>query len=300
MAAISCKEVIVDSSGQELVEHGTSEFPIAYYQDDLTEYTVPWHWHEDLEFILVISGSVRISIATREYELQENQGVFINAGILHAVHESPDSNSIIKSLVFHPRLIGSMDSIYWRNYLEPIIQNKGLQHIILESSNPWHNEILSKVTSVWSRLNHKGLGFEIYVRNELSEIMLTILSNHFVGEARPSARSLRKAERIKTMLQYIQTHYAEEITIDTLSKVALISESEVLRCFHDTIHTTPNRYLREYRLQKACRMLADTDFSSLEIALECGFQSSSYFTKTFREQMGCTPMEYRRNIKLQG
>lgn len=296
MAILSC-EVRIDSNGQELVQHGTSEFPIAFYQDDLSEYTVPWHWHEDLEFILVTCGSARISIGTKEYVVKENEGVFINAGILHTVHESPDNKSIIKSIVFHPRLIGSIDSIYWRNYLEPIIQNKGLQHIILEHTNPWHNEILNKASSIWNRLNNKEVGFEIHVRNELSEIILQILSNHSISESRPNTRSLRKAERIKTMLQYIQTHFSEEITIATLAKMALISESEVLRCFHDTIHTTPNRYLKEYRIQKACRMLADTDFSSLEIALECGFQSSSYFTKNFREQMGCTPMEYRKNIK---
>lgn len=297
MALLSCA-VRVNSNGEELDKHGTLIFPIACYEEDLSEYTVPWHWHEDLEIILIISGSARVSIDTEEYIVNENEGVFINAGILHAVHAHSDSKCILKSIVCHPRLIGSIDSIYWQNYLEPIIQNKCLQHIFLEHTNSWHDEILNKSLSVWNRLYNGDNGFEIYVRNELSEIILTILSNHSICESRPNVRNHRNAERIKTMLQYIHIHFSEEITIGTLSREALISESEVLRCFHHTIHTTPNRYLKQYRIQKACKMLADTDYTSLEIALACGFQSSSYFTKSFKEQMGCTPLEYRKSLRI--
>ena len=121
-----------------------------------------------------------------------------------------------------------------------------------------------------------------------------MLTNHSICEAKPSIRNLRNADRIKTMLQYIQMHFSETITISTLARVALISESEVLRCFHRTIHSTPNQYLKQYRIQKACQMLIDTDMTSIDIAFQCGFQSSSYFTKTFREQIGCTPLEYRK------
>ncbi len=295
MALLSCT-VTVNSKGEELEKHGTSEFPIACYED-ISEYTVPWHWHEDLEIILIISGSARVSIDTEEYLLKENEGIFINAGILHAVHTDFDTKYILKSIVFHPRLIGSIDSIYWRKYLEPIIQNKCLQHIFLVRTNPWHDEILNKFISVWNRLYREDNGFEIYVRNELTEIILTIISNHTICESRPDVRSLRNAERIKTMLQYIQLHFSEEITIAILSREALLCESEVLRCFHNTVHTTPNQYLKQYRIQKACSMLTDTDYTSLEIALECGFQSSSYFAKTFKEQRGCTPLEYRKAKK---
>jgi AraC-like DNA-binding protein len=97
------------------------------------------------------------------------------------------------------------------------------------------------------------------------------------------------------MLQYIHNHFSEEITIADLSNEAIISPSEVLRCFHNTIHTTPNQYLKQFRIQKAAKMLVETDMTSLEIALECGFQSSSYFTKSFKEKMGSTPLEFRKN-----
>ncbi len=286
--------VTVNSSGEEIRKHGTSEFPIAFYEANVSSYSIPWHWHEEFEIIWVISGVIKVSVDNTELILNKNQGIFINAGFLHSVHAANDGECNLKSLVFHPRLIGSIDSIYWQNYIEPIIQNHNLPYILLDSFINWQEKILAYSISIWNRLYNAEHGFEIYVRNELSQLILIALTNHSKCETKPSIRDLLNADRIKTMLQYIQMHYSETITISALAKAALISESEVLRCFHNTIHSTPNQYLKQYRIQKACRMLVDTDMTSIDIAFQCGFQSSSYFTKTFREQIGCTPLKYRK------
>lgn len=295
--ALSPSYVPLSPKGEELKPHGTSKFPIACYSEGLTHYYVPWHYHEEWEMILITSGAAKLSITGKEYILQEAEGVFINSGILHTLQSSPNATGNYHTIVFHPRLLGSIDSIYWQKYLEPIVQSKSLTHILFTQQQLWQREILTKINRIWELIYTEENGYEFYVRNLLSEIILAILDNYSFQEARANYKDLRDAERIRVMLQYIMDHYAEEITLDTLSKEALISESEVLRCFHNTIKTTPKQYLRQYRLQKACRLLTDTDNTSLEVALECGFQNSSYFTKTFREQIGCTPLEYRKNSR---
>lgn len=60
-------------------------------------------------------------------------------------------------------------------------------------------------------------------------------------------KALRNADRIKTMLQFIQEHYAEDISVEQVASSASISPSECLRCFHNMIGTTPNQYLRDQR-----------------------------------------------------
>ncbi len=293
MSIAKC-DVIVNSSGEEIQKHGTTEFPIAFYEENVSSHSIPWHWHEDFEIIWVISGSITVSVHNTEYVRNKKQGILINAGVVHSIQPTNNEKCILKSIVFHPRLIGSIDSIYWQKYIEPIIRNKNLPYILLDPFIPWQDKILACSISVWNRLYNAEHGFEIYVRNELSELILIVLKNHSICEAKPSLRNLRNAERIKTMLQYIQAHFSETITLSTLARTALISESEVLRCFHSTIHATPNQYLKQYRIQKACQMLIDTDMTSIEVAFQCGLHSSSYFTKTFREQIGCTPLEYRK------
>lgn len=72
-----------DSRGRELVEHGTVAFPVAIYRNDLTAAEVPWHWHEEMETLVVMEGSVVVTAGGEEYTLVEGEGMFINAGVLH-------------------------------------------------------------------------------------------------------------------------------------------------------------------------------------------------------------------------
>ena len=54
------------------------------------------------------------------------------------------------------------------------------------------------------------------------------------------------------------------------------------------------QYLRQLRLQKAAELLQTTQLRIADVGARCGFQDASYFTKTFREWKGCSPVAYRR------
>ena len=77
----------------------------------------------------------------------------------------------------------------------------------------------------------------------------------------------------------------------------MISVSEALRCFHNTIGLTPIQYLKNYRIQQAAAQLQNTDRKISEIGNACGFQEMSYFAKAFREIMGVTPSRYRKKYR---
>ncbi len=100
-------------------------------------------------------------------------------------------------------------------------------------------------------------------------------------------------ERMQKFLHYIDLHYQEEISLEQLADCASVSKSECTRCFRRCIRTTPYRYLTEYRLAKAAKLLGETDLPVSTIALDVGFRQVSHFGKCFREKTGFTPREYR-------
>ena len=114
------------------------------------------------------------------------------------------------------------------------------------------------------------------------------------GGAGHAEKGTAQRRPIKTMLQFIQEHYAEDISVEQVASSASISPSECLRCFHDMIGTTPNQYLRDQRAQRAAELLCGTGLRVTEIAMQCGFQDASYFARAFRQVYGCGPTEYRR------
>ena len=73
-----------DETGKELLTYGTPDFPIAFFDDDLTKVKVPWHWHDELELLVILSGEVSVFIAGCEFNLKAGEGYFANSGILHS------------------------------------------------------------------------------------------------------------------------------------------------------------------------------------------------------------------------
>ena len=105
-------DVVADDEGRELVQHGSALFPIACYEEDLKSYSVAWHWHEEFEYILAVKGPLAVDVSKARLVLQTGQGVFVNSGVFHAVEQAETGDALLHSGVFHPRLIGGMDTIF--------------------------------------------------------------------------------------------------------------------------------------------------------------------------------------------
>lgn len=296
MALSSCGPVVTDPKGRELIEHGTALFPVACYHDDLSVMDVPWHWHDELEAFVVESGTARAAVNGEEHIVRRGEGIFVNTGALHGVWPVGEETCRLYSLVFHPRLVGgSVDSILWQKYLEPLLSDPGRPFVCFTGPVEWEQEAVEAIREAWQACASETEGFEFTVRERLSRLVFLLAKHCPATEKRPSEKALRDGERIKTMLQYIQEHYGEELTLAKIAGRAAVSENECLRCFRSMIGSSPIQYVKQVRVQRAAELLEGTDQKISEIGAACGFQEMSYFAKVFREIKGCTPKEYRRH-----
>lgn len=284
-----------DPKGRELVSHGTALFPVACYHDDLLQDPVPWHWHTELEAGVVTEGRAVVAAGRARFVLEPGQGFFITSGALHTVLVDGPGPCRLHSAVFHPRLVGGgADSIFWQNYIQPLLAEDAPQGIALNGSAPWHSEALRAIGSAWNACAEEPPGYDLRMREALSQLAF-LLCRHRPAEGRPlPAKVLRDEARIKQMLRFIQEHYSEEIGAAAIAESAAVSESECLRCFRSTIGVPPTQYLKQFRIQRAAELLSSAAWSAAEIGARCGFPDASYFAKTFRQLKGCTPSEYRR------
>lgn len=295
---ISICNITLDRHGQELEKHGTSAFPIACYDDDISVNPVPWHWHEDMEAIVVTEGSLLLGSGSQQYVLHAGEGFFVTTGVLHGCWAYRASNCRIHSIVFHPRLVGgTTDSIFFQKYLHPLMENRISGSLSLSPQIPWQAAIIRHIESAWQSVNYEPPGYEFDVRHHLSGIIQILRSNLPAGDMEINQKSLRDAQRIKGMLRFIHAHYPEKITVAEIAESISISESECLRCFRNTIQLTPNQYLRQYRIQQASNLLGSTGEKISVIARACGFDDLSFFAKTFRELKGVSPSNYRSRCK---
>jgi AraC-like DNA-binding protein len=99
---------------------------------------------------------------------------------------------------------------------------------------------------------------------------------------------------MRDVTDFIEEHYAENISINALATSAKMSVSTFRRTFATVFGVPPGRYVTVTRLNAARRMLEDSDALVSDIAQDCGFYDQSHFTKTFLRERGVTPGEYRR------
>jgi AraC-like DNA-binding protein len=93
--------------------------------------------------------------------------------------------------------------------------------------------------------------------------------------------------------------YAQPLDIPSLAKLAHVSEAHFIRTFRATFGETPHRYLQRRRVERAMFLLGTTDRSVTEICLDVGFASLGTFSRTFRQIVGRSPTEYRRDAVVQ-
>ena len=284
----------VDENGRELLTYGTPEFPIAFFDDDLTKVMVPWHWHDELEIVIITKGTVNVRIANSEFMLSAGEGYFAGSGILHsATLETRVGHQ--HAMVFSPRIVSGSDDLIWKTYVEPILNDKNLPFIKLSPTVPWQKEILKLSDSAWKQGAYEKTDYPVTVRQNMTHVF-TLISKHLEilsHESTYTDRFQKDELRIKKALVFIENNYQGNITIDEIAASSDISVSTCLRLFKCILGTTPISYLVKYRLQKVIEELNQPDIKPIgEIAFSCGFSDATYFNRCFKKEYGMTPTQY--------
>ena len=113
-----------------------------------------------------------------------------------------------------------------------------------------------------------------------------------------AAEHLSSAQAVARAADYMEAHYAEQITLSDLAHVAELSEGYLCRLFTQYFHARPIAYLNRLRIQKANAMLNRSYLSAESVAEACGVENPSNFTNLFRQTEGITPSAYRNMVNI--
>jgi AraC family transcriptional regulator len=103
--------------------------------------------------------------------------------------------------------------------------------------------------------------------------------------------------RVHSGKQMMDELLGQALTLDDIARSACLSPFHFHRVFKAVFHETPHEYLRRRRLERAARLLRETEDSVTEICLDSGFESPGSFSTLFRARFGASPREFRRLAK---
>lgn len=286
---------IQDENAIESIDGLTYDFPYTMHERDLSSFTVPWHWHEELEFDYAYKGSILIETVNGAYTIRQGEAYFINTNVMNTKRRAPGSGITIEHAhLFHPLLLaGHYKSVFETKYMNPILKNLSLEVLIIREDSQSGRGFLKSLYTL-TRLS-KSPDSEFEIRSLLSQAWKYLMEE--IETQKMRLQPLYVQDRSKDMLSYIHKHYQEKLSIAALASYAGVSEKECIRSFKNAFHQTPMDYLIHYRIEQAKRLLRETEEPITSIAFMTGFQSSAYFTKTFHKLQEMTPKEFRREQK---
>ena len=276
----------------EKINHGTPDFPMAFYHVDERHprYNMPFHWHKEMELIRILEGSITISLDSVFLTAHAGDLILIEEGVIHG---GTPEHCIYECAVFDAGLLAHTDAC--KRYVRLMARHQIQLYHYFQADEPRFAPLLAATERLFPAIAYPHAGSELLTLGALYEFFGRLFEGECYVESPVESVSLRrKMDVLKPVLEYIDTHYASPISLADLSRLAGMSPKYFCRFFKAALHRTPMDYLNYYRIEQACRILTTRELPVTEAAYRCGFNDSSYFVKTFRKYMGITPRAYAR------
>ena len=215
--------------------------------------------------------------------------------MLHSFKQIKNDSFDGDTLVFNLSMINNNSiDVCSVKYFKPIINNKVSIPIIIHKGERGYERLFKHISNVVSENDNRDKTYELKIKASLLLFFSELYENFIKEESYVEDNNDYMLNKIKCILKFIQENYGNEITIKDLSKASNMSEYYLMRSFKKYIGKTCTSYINDYRLNKASSMLITTEYSIMNISMECGFNNISYFNKLFKERFNITPKEYRK------
>ncbi len=296
---ISIRNTIkANASLKETVQHGTNSFPIEYYDGHYPDeqFINYLHWHEEVELMYFIEGKATLQIDLNTYIVEAGDLVITPPNVLHSISSIHTYPTQTETVVLNLRLLkGDGDDIVTSKFVNPFERGElvlpvHIRYEILSGTN-----LAEKYNQLTTALKNKPLGYELDVKATLYAIFAELLQKKdYLATGIQNYTSTKAISTLKKVIEYINSELNHKITVQSLATLAGYSEYHFLRFFKQHTGVTVGHYIMSLRIESAMSLLLHTDLSITDIAMDCGFESDSYFIKCFKKIVLETPHQYRK------
>ena len=260
-----------------------------WYNTQDTVFTT--HWHDAQEIIIPLETEFHVTVQNVPYCLQPGDILLIPPGELHSIDPHLPGSRFIFLLELN--FFGQLgDFLRTRALLSgPILINARTCPEIYETEI---SLIMQTAAHYWGSGPSRLLFIYACLLNFYAHYTDYCTGKAISDESAPArTKAGISSEKIVRLLEYLQHHYAENITLEEAARKTALSKFYFTRIFKQQTGQTFYDYLSFLRIQAAEALLKDTSVPVSEVAASCGYANVSSFNRTFRRYRECSPQEYR-------
>lgn len=250
------------------------------------------HWHKEIELIYVCSGSCRISVTDAVFTAYAGDLIICDTGGIH-YSDSVDMKNVLQFLIFDSDLLSNL----YENsrFLYPLVTAKQLEALGLT------DEVRALFENVAEELENKEEYYQDVVKAKIREVWYLLKRYVPRGNDKMVSQNKRMEQLydFQQLLSYMDSHFAENITLKYAADQMNFSESHFSKVFKKMTGINFVNYLNMIRVEQAAQQLKNSSMKITDIALSCGFNNVRTFNRVFKEIAGCTPTEFSQRTDME-
>lgn len=286
---------------KENKQHGDFLFPVSAYETVIeNEIQMPlyFHWHPETEIFFITSGKMDFQVEGVQFVLEEGDVLLIKPNTLHGSHDFFGARLQFRAVVFdYGFLAGIGNDRIEQEYLRPLLLEGNERYLLFRKGQMENQELYHVLNRIYEIYCQQGKGYEILLRSLLLQVIYQVIQQK--EESGVPKTGTRKSKMIRRIVEYAEHNYMHRISLGQLAEYLSLSEGYLSRFFKENFRMTFVEYMQRFRLQKAARLLRETDEPIGKIALDVGFGSGNYFATEFGKYYHTTPQKYRKGHEIE-
>ena len=245
------------------------------------------HHHQAFELYYIIKGEREYFIEDQFFKLCEGDLVIIPQNLLHRTEGKGASRFLVYFTYDYLRRFFTQETINHLKIHRPLVFRPD------DSTKDSLNLMLNTLLSEFNRVSKEGTLLQSpQIAGYLYQILFTITTqnNTYIPQKYSDSR-------IENIVKYINENYSQITDIEEIAEHFYISKYHLCRIFNQNLGVPLITYLNTIKIRRACEMIQNERTSLTEIAMKCGFNSSSYFCKVFKSEKGVSPTEFKKQHK---
>lgn len=262
----------------------------SFYSTRITvqSFEFKWHYHPEFELTYIVSGSGYRIVGNSHEHFSSGDLVLLGSNLPHTWWGKNEDGSLSEAIVIQ----------FSNEFIEPFLRlNEG--HAIkalLESAAKGLRfvsdaALVDKLVSIGQTKEMDSILSLLSILQNLTEKS----GSNLCPDAYHNVISKKFETRINKVCTYIQDHYSEPISLQQVSELVFMTESNFCKFFKKATSTTFSDYVNDLRINEACHLLIYTEDNISKIAQDCGFESLSYFNRVFLKKKRIKPSLFRKN-----
>ena len=270
-----------------------SSFYFSKYVENANSKAHFWHYHPEIELVFVNGGSGKRQIGSHISYYTDGDLILIGSNLPHCGFTNEETGNKNETVIqMKPDFLG--------NGFFDISEMTNIRNLFSRAKagiafdGETKKNIGKKIESMEQQSQFERLLTMLSILNELELSKESTILN---ADGFSMEMQMQDNDRINAVFNYVKDNFQQHISLEQVSDLVRMTEPSFCRYFKKITHKTFTKFVNDYRLVHASKLLAEKPISISEICYESGFNNFSYFNKSFKEFTGKSASQYRQELK---